>query len=259
MQHCTVLALALAGAALAACGEHGSPASAPTRQVRVAAASSLKPALTEIAGEFEIGRPRTRVTLTFGSSGSLYAQLTQRAPFDVFLSADTAYPARLAADGLAHEMQVFARGRLMLWESAEGFDLVRDGPAGLQNASVKHVAIANPETAPYGRAAKQALTSLGLWDALQPKLVIGENVEQVAQFLVSGAADAGFLPMSLLAGTDLGNAGGKLRIEDSAYEPIEHGLVVMASASDPALAAEFAAAVRDGRRLLERHGLFPPP
>lgn len=169
--------------------------------LRVAAASNLEPALEALIAEADLD-----LQVTYGSSGAFVQQLANGARFDVFLSADADFPRRVVAEGLADDGDLFpyALGRSVLW--------LRDGDpeAGLQvltRSDVRKVAIANPETAPYGRAAVAALRAAGVYDEVLPKLVIGENVAQAADFVVSGGADAGIVPRSIVRSPRLRDVG----------------------------------------------------
>src|SRR4051812_1080664 len=157
--------------------------------IRVAAASDLQYALPQLAC------PGVEARISYGSSGSFYAQITNGAPIDVYLSADIAYPRKLAAAKLTNRVFAYAVGRLVLWSSSIEVD---KGLRVLLDPAVRRVAIANPDHAPYGRAAVAALRSNNLYDRIQPKLVFGENVSQAAQFAESGNADAALLPLSLV-------------------------------------------------------------
>ena len=174
----------------------------------VAAASDLLTVLPEIVRGFERSRAAS-VTVSYGSSGSLFAQIQNGAPFDVFLSADVDYPRQLVTAGLADPatLQVYASGHLVLWARRDGpVDLAR-GLAALTDARVRFVAVANPKHAPYGRAAVAALQSARLYEALRGKLVMGESLAQTAQLVESGNADAGLLSLSLALGPTLGAEG----------------------------------------------------
>ena len=186
-----LLAVASAVAVLAAAPPallHGQA----SKRLTIAAASDLQAVLPAIVRDFERSAAAS-VTVSFGSSGSFFAQIQNGAPFDVFLSADVDYPKQLAAAGVADltTLQVYATGHLVLWTRRDtGIDLSR-GLAGLTDAHVRHVAIANPKYAPYGRAAVAALRTAGVYDAVQPKLVMGENISQAAQLVESGNAEVG--------------------------------------------------------------------
>lgn len=236
------------------------PASA--REVRVAAAADLKFALEEIVREFRAARPDVAVEVAYGSSGNFTSQIESGAPFDLFLSADVEYVRQLSAQGLTVPGSefVYAVGRLVLWiprasrlDGSQGLSVLR-GPA------VRTIAIANPRHAPYGRAAEAALRALGVYAEVQPKLVLGDNVAQAAQFVQSGAADAGIIALSLALAPALASEGRYFEVPASAYPRLEQGGVVLKAAKDPAAAR----ALRDfvledrGRAVLERWGFLAP-
>lgn len=235
--------------------------SARAGELGIAAASNLKWALDEVVLRFREQHPDTAVKVTYGASGSFYAQLSQRAPFDLFLSADTFYPQRLVADGLALDDGLFryATGRLALWvPPGSPLDLDSQGLEALLDPRVKRIALANPRHAPYGAAAVAALEAEGLHDRLQKHFVYGENVGQAAQFVQSRAADAGFIALSLALSPPL--AGGRHWVVPAGlHAPLEQGGVILRRARDPAAARAF----RDflmgerGRATLARFGYGP--
>src|SRR5262249_40754304 len=168
--------------------------------VRVAAAADLKFALDEAAAEFRSKNPGIAVTVTYGSSGTLYAQLTQEAPFDLFLSADIDYPRKLIEQRKAVKESEFlyAVGHLVVWvPNGSKLDVDALGIRAVADPAVRKVAVANPRTAPYGRAAESALKTLGVYDRVKDRLVFGENIAQTAQFVEFGAADVGLIALSL--------------------------------------------------------------
>jgi molybdate transport system substrate-binding protein len=194
----------------------------------IAAASDLQAVLPALAARFERESGHT-VRLTFGSSGNFYSQIQNGAPFDVFLSADIDYPRRLEAAGLAvrGSLVEYATGSLVVWVRNESrLDLARVLIA-LSSDDVRRIAIANPEHAPYGRAAVAALQNAKLYDRLRSKLVLGENVSQAAQFVQSGNADAGIIPLALARSPALGSIGRFATLSDSLYPPIEQGAVIL--------------------------------
>ncbi|MHB2020261.1 MAG: molybdate ABC transporter substrate-binding protein [Candidatus Xenobia bacterium] len=163
--------------------------------ITVAAAADLQPAMQAIVAGYEhdTGQP---VRVIYGASGTFYSQIENGAPFDLFFSADAEYPQRLVREGLLWSAERYASGHLVLWVSDQlGVDPAQ-GLAVLSN--VQHIAIANPQHAPYGRAAVAALQRAGLYGALQRRLVLGENVSQAAWFAASGNAQAALLPRSLV-------------------------------------------------------------
>lgn len=233
----------------------------PSQSVRVAAAADLKWALEAVLPAFEQAHPGIRVVVSYGSSGSFHAQLRQRAPFDLFLSADLAYAQDLADRGLAEPPFRYARGPLALWVRQDSpLDLQREGLRALADPRVRRIAIANPKHAPYGRAAEHALRTAGLLEQLRPKLVIGENVAQAAQFVQAGAADAGILALSLATAPVLRTQGRFLELPAQLAPPLEQGGTILAWARDPAAARAFRAFLTgaEGRRILARFGFKPP-
>jgi molybdate transport system substrate-binding protein len=231
--------------------------------VSVAAAANLKPALEPIARAFEAANPGAAVAATYGASGRFVAQLRSGAPFDLFLSADAEGPAAVAAAGLADGPPfTYAYGALVVWvPAASALDLEGRGLAALADPSVRRIAIANPELAPYGRAAVQALRSAGLYERLRGRLVTGQNAAQAAQFAQSGNAQAALLPRSLALAPPLASEGRHAVVPPESHEPIRQDGVVVKGARQAALAralAEFIAA-GPGREILERSGYAVPP
>jgi molybdate transport system substrate-binding protein len=231
--------------------------------LHVAAAANLKFALDEIEAAFEREHSSIRLELTYGSSGNFFAQLTQRAPFDLFLSADTSYPRRLVEQGLAQEEGYFAyaQGRIVVWvPSTSRLDLDARGMQALLDPSVRKIAIANPELAPYGQAAVAAMKSLGVHDGLADRLVLGENITQAGQFVESGAADAGIIALSLALAPQMKAKGRYWEIPRSAYEPIEQAGVVMSFSQNPAVAAQLRSFLTgpQGQGILARYGYAAP-
>lgn len=217
-------------------------------ELRIAAASDLKFALDEIIKAFE----GAEIKVTYGSSGNFFAQLQNRAPFDLYFSADVSYPRKLAEAGLALDTNVFIYGigRIVVWKPGA------DKP-NLNTLSVaKKIAIANPKHAPYGAAAVAALKSLKLYDAVEPKLVFGENVSQAAQFAQSGAADAGIIALSLALAPQMRAAGKYWEIPLEAYPKMEQGGIILNWTKEPATAEAFCDLVRSarGREILKRYG-----
>ena len=251
----------LAALAAAGCGAAADP---PARRgrVRIAAAADMNAVLGDVIARFG-GSHDVDVTVSYGSSGTFYAQLLNQAPFDMFLSADVAYPNQLAARGLTLPQSEFtyAIGRLVLWAPfASTIDVERDGLQALTHGSVAHVAIANPEHAPYGRAAVAAMQAAGVYDRARPKLVLGENVAQAMQFVQSGAADAGIVALSLARAPNLKGRGRLFEIPESTYPRLEQGGTILKWAAD----VDAARALRgfllsaDGKAILKQYGFFLP-
>lgn len=233
------------------------------RTLTIAAASDLKFALDELAKDFRAKNPDAELQVTYGSSGNFLAQISNGAPFDVFLSADVAYPRKLAEQGLVHESGVFlyAVGRLVVWVP-KGSPLAVEtlGLKALAEPSVRRIAIANPQHAPYGRAAEAALKSQGLYDSVKDRLVLGENIAQTAQFVQSGSADVGLIALALALAPAMKDEGRFSEVPLDAYPRLEQGGAVLQRAKDPALALRFREYLlgAEGKALLKRYGFFLP-
>jgi len=239
-----------------------SGAAAQSPALAVAAASDLQAVMPVLADRFERETSR-RVALTFGSSGNFYAQILNGAPFDLFFSADVDYPRRLEAAGLTEPgtLRPYAIGTLVLYAAARpGLDLAR-GLAALADPRVRRIAIANPEHAPYGRAAVAALTHEGLYDRLRPKLVLGENISQAAQFVQSGNAAAGLLALSLALTPALRARGSYVELPASLYPPIEQAAVVLNTSMRKDAARQFLALFdrADVAQTMKDAGFRAPP
>ena len=255
-------ALLLAGLASAPSAPAAEPA-ANVRRVRVAAAADLKFAFDEIAAAFHTANPSIEVVSTYGSSGNFFAQLSSAAPFDLYLSADVEYPRKLVAQGqgIADTQFQYAIGQIVVWvPTASPLDVEQAGGDVLLAPSVKKIAIANPQHAPYGRAAEAALKHLGLYDKVKDRLVLGENIAQTAQFVSSGAADVGIIALSLAVAPPMRDAGRFWRVPTDAYPPIEQGGVILKWATDRAAAEAVRAFMlgAQGRAVLERYGFRLP-
>jgi molybdate transport system substrate-binding protein len=248
-------------ASLSACGPSGrTPAGG--RRVRVAAAADLNVALGELITQFRAAHD-VDVTVSYGSSGTFYAQLLNQAPFDLFLSADLEYPRQLAARGLTvpDGEFLYGIGRLVVWvPNASPLDVQRDGIEALADPRVTHIAIANPQHAPYGRAAIAALRGSGLYDAVKSKIVNGENVAQAMQFAQSGAADAGVVALSLVLAPNAKDSGRWAEIPLRLYPRMEQGGTILKWAGDLESARALRAFVlgAEGRAVLKRYGFFLP-
>jgi molybdate transport system substrate-binding protein len=227
--------------------------------VRVAAASDLRFTMDEIVEAFRRERPAVDVLVTYGSSGNFYAQLSNRAPFDIFFSADVDYPRRLIRQGLtlADSEFLYGVGRLVVWVPRNSpIEVEKLGIQALLSPSVRRIAIANPRHAPYGRAAEAAMKSLGVFDQVKDRLVLGDSVMQTAQFVDSGGAEVGIISHSLALAPALRDKGRFWEAPIDAYPRQEQGGVILSWAKDrPA-----AEALRDfvlsegGRAILRRHG-----
>ena len=220
-------------------------------EVRVAVAANFSFAGREI-GELFADATGHEAVLSFGSSGQLYAQITQGAPFDVFLAADRSYPRRAVEDGhaVADSLFTYATGRLVLFSADPGRVA---GRVSLEEGEFTRLAIANPELAPYGAAAVEVLTVLGLADRLRPRLVRGNNVAQTYQFVITGNAELGFVALAQVIAHERGS---RWIVPSELHSPLAQDAVLLAHASDNEAAAAFLAFLR-GRAaaaVLERYG-----
>jgi len=232
-------------------------------ELNIAAAADLKFALDELVAEFRHAHPDIAITTTYGSSGNFYAQLRNRAPFDLYFSADIDYPRKLAEEGLALDDDVFlyAVGRIVVWvPSNSPIRVDALGIQALRAPSVRTIAIANPQHAPYGRAAVAAMQSLGVYASVAPRLVYGENIAQTAQFVESGAADIGIIALSLAIAPQLRDQGRYWEIPFDAYPRMEQGGMIMRWTREPSAARELKGFILNthGREVLRRYGFFLP-
>ena len=194
-------------------------------QFTVAAAANVKPAMEEIRTSFEKATG-TPVRVIYGASGKFAAQIRSGAPFDVFVSADVAFPDSVVKWGQAvGKPVVYARGTVVLWTSIADLDPAK-GPSILEDARIKKVAIADPKVAPYGREAVRALKSSGLEDKIRPKIVWGENLAQATQYAVTGAVEAAFSGKSF-ALEQLGKTGRWAELDSNLVAPIDQAMIVL--------------------------------
>jgi molybdate transport system substrate-binding protein len=249
----------LAVLALAAlCAGPGIAADVPA----IAVAANLNFAMPEIAAAFKQKTGR-EVKLAFGASGNFSRQIRAGAPFELFLSADEANVKVLADAGrTADAGRVYAIGRLALFApnaSAVGVDAALDGLAdAVRGGRAQRVAIANPELAPYGVAAREALRRKGLWEALQGRIVLGENVNQTAQFALAGGVDAAFIPYSIVVAPGFSGKGRAVLLPESLHDPIVQRMVLVKGAGETARQLFEFVLGPDGRAILERHGFGIP-
>ena len=241
----------------------GETRSGRTAKINVAAAADLRYAMPGLVAGFRSVHPEVEPAIVFGSSGNLYAQISNHAPFDVFMSADAGYPDKLISEkaALPETRFVYAMGSLVLWIPNE-FAPASDRPALslLKSDRFRKIAIANPRLAPYGRAAEAALKKEGVWDAVKDRIVLGENIAQTAQFLTTHAADAGLVSQSLALAEPLKSSGTAIQIPESDYPSIEQVAVVITASPQPETAKEFCNYIAGdaGRTILRSNGLRPP-
>jgi len=249
-------------ALLASCGGEAS-GSQPGGEadIRIAAAADLRFALEDLIAAYGADHPDVGVVASYGSSGTFFSQLQNEAPFDLFLSADMAYPEQLEQDGLTLPDTLFgyAVGRIVVWVRDDSDIDVEDlGMEALLHPSVRKIAIADPEHAPYGRAAVAAMRSYGIYDEAQDELVLGENVSQAAQFVQAGGADIGIIALSLALAP--GAEGRSWEIPPERYPTILQGGVTMRWARDPEAVQGFVTFMlgEEGREILEDYGFTMP-
>ncbi len=203
--------------------------------LNVAVAANLQYVFTELASAFTKSSG-IEVKPSFGASGKFYTQITQGAPFQVFLSADMDFPQKLQEAGQTLDNpKPYALGSLVVWTTRD--IKIENWQKLVNDPSVSHIAVANPQTAPYGREAIHALTTFKLADAAKPKLVYGDNIGQATQFIVTGAADFGFTAKSLVLAPDAKGKGKWVDVPASAYTPIEQGAALLKYAKDHDLAS----------------------
>ncbi len=228
-------------------------------KITIAAAADLKFAMEEIVAVFKQANPADQVETIYGSSGKFHTQIQQGAPFDLFFSADIAYPRMLEKEGLAaSEPKSYAFGRLVLWSASR--DASKLTIADLADPAIKKIAIANPKHAPYGKRAEEALRSAGLWDKVEPRLVMGENIAQTAQYVQTGNADIGIIALSLALNKELASKGGYALIPDNLHQPLEQGYIITTQAAGNPLAKKFADYMGspEARRVMVRYGFVLP-
>jgi molybdate transport system substrate-binding protein len=233
-------------------------AEAAGREINVAAAADLSAALQEVAADYE-KHTGVVVKLSFGASGALTQQIQNGAPFDVFFSADMDYPRQLIAGGQAESATLYRYGvgRLVLWVPKDSpLDVEHEGMDVLLDPSATKIAIANPQHAPYGRAAVAALQHYGLYEKVSPRLVLGENVSQAAQFVESGNAQAGFVALAHAVAPAMQGKGKYWVVPAEAYPPLDQGVVLISPSRHWLDAAAFLKYVKTAEvaAVLRRYG-----
>ena len=228
----------------------------------VAAAADLKFAVEEVAVRFEKDT-RQKLKLVFGSSGNFYSQIQQGAPFHLYMSADEAFVFKLADAGKTVDRgRLYAFGRIGIIVP-HGSSLKADGEfkdlaAALKDGRLQKFAIANPEHAPYGARAKEALQHAGLWDAIQPKLVLGENIAQTAQFATSGSTQGGVIALSLAKAPEVAKLGQFALIPESWHDPLRQRMVLVKGAPPEAKAFYDYISTPAAQAIMSRYGFSMP-
>jgi len=196
------------------------------QKVNVAAAANLRYVLEEIKTAYVKQNPKAKVNLTFGASGMLVQQIMNGASFDFFMAADNEFPLKLKDKGLTSGvMSTYAFGKLAIYSIT--LDVEKRGLEALKDPSVKKIAIANPETAPYGERSMELLKSLKLYESLKSKIVLGENISQTAQFAFTGNAEIGFIALSLALAPEMTGKGTYYVIPQNQYKPIEQACILI--------------------------------
>lgn len=227
------------------------------QSLNIAAAADLRFALDEIVVLFKRADPAAQIETSYGSSGQFSTQIRQGAPYDMFFSADSDYPRALKAEGYsASEVQTYGIGRLVLWASSRNIATLT--LQDLRDPGIRKIAIANPQHAPYGKRAEQALKAAGVWEELKPKLVYGENIAQAAQYVQSGNAQVGIIALSQALSPELG--GSHALIPDRLYQPLVQGFIITRHGGANPLAREFALFIagKEAREVMSRYGFALP-
>lgn len=238
------------------------PANAAGREINVAAAADLSAALQEVATNYQ-KRTGVAVKLSFGSSGALTQQIQNGAPFDVFFSADLEYPRQLIAGGQAESATLYryAVGQLVLWVPKDSsLDVEHKGMDVLLDPAVNKISVANPQHAPYGRAAIAALRHYGLYEKVGDRLVLGENVSQAAQFVESGNAQVGFVALAHARAPAMQGKGKYWMVPAGAYPPLDQGVVLISRSPHRQDAVAFLEYVKTAEvaELLRKYGFSLP-
>ena len=230
----------------------GRPSQSDT--LTIATAANMQFAMKELVDRFSAATGIT-CNLTISSSGKLTAQIREGAPFDLFVSADMKYPETLHREGLAEKPpKVYAYGKLVLWTLS---DTLEPALPGLTDPAVRHIAVANPETAPYGAAAVEVLRHYGLYESVQEKLVFGESIAQTNQFIVSRAAEIGFTAMAAVRSPEMQGKGRWKEVDADTYAPIAQGVLLLKGVSrkqEGALAFYEYLSSAEAAGILEKYG-----
>jgi molybdate transport system substrate-binding protein len=238
------------------------PRPAAAQDITIAAASDLTFAMGDLIQGFEKASGH-HAKLSSGSSGSLFAQIQSGAPFDLFFSADADYPRQLEAAGLTEPgtLYVYAIGKIVLWVRNDSPINVSKGWPALMDPAAKKIAIANPQVAPYGRAAEAALRKAGIYDRVASRLVLGENISQTSQFVDSGNAEIGVLSLAFASAATVRSRGRWWLVPEDSYPALEQAAVVVRSSQNKEISKAFLAYVRsaEGQSILRRNGFSEAP
>ena len=208
--------------------------------ITVAAAADLQFAMQDVAAKFqkETGK---EVKLIYGSSGNFFQQLQNGAPFDMFFSANLDYAKKLESAGLTEpgSYYAYAKGKIVVWVLKDSTLDVSSGLHSLLNPSIRKIAVADPQHAPYGQAAVAAMQKEGIYDNIKDKFVLGENISQTASFVVSGSADVGIVALSLVLSPNMRDKGRFVEVSAADYPPIEQACVILKSSKNKETAKQF--------------------
>jgi molybdate transport system substrate-binding protein len=210
------------------------------QEITVAAAADLQFAMQDVAGRFQKETGKT-IKVTYGSSGNFFQQIQNGAPFDIFFSANLDYAKKLDEAGLTEpgSYYPYAKGKIVIWVRNESKLDLNSGMQALLDPSVKKIAVANPEHAPYGQAAVAAMQNDKVYDKVKDKFVLGENISQTASFVVSGAADVGIVALSLALSPNMKDKGRYVEVPTGEYPAIEQACVILASSKNKETARQF--------------------
>lgn len=235
---------------------------AQDRLLTVFGAADLRYALDQVVTAFKQIHPSANIETIYGSSGKAYAQIRNGAPYDLYFSANIDYPERLLRDGYGiGEAKLYAIGRVVLWQRRGGKLDLSKGVELLRDPSIRRVAIANPEHAPYGVAGMETLKTHGIWQEIQPRLVMGENISQTAHFAATGAADVGIIAYSLALAPELKEKGEHFVLIDATdHNPLRQGYMITNHGAGHPLSKPFSAFVEStqGKDILKQYGFEVP-
>jgi molybdate transport system substrate-binding protein len=215
------------------------------QEITVAAAADLQFAMQDVAARFQKETGKT-VKLTYGSSGNFFQQIQNGAPFDVFFSANLDYAKKLDAAGLTEpgSYYPYAKGKIVIWVRNDSKLDLSSGMQALLDPSIKKIAVANPEHAPYGQAAVAAMQNVKIYEKVKDKFVLGENISQTASFVVSGGADVGIVALALALSPNMKDKGRYVEVPAGEYPPIEQACVILASSKNKETARQFLAFIK---------------
>jgi molybdate transport system substrate-binding protein len=215
------------------------------QEITVAAASDLQFAMQDVAARFEKETGKT-AKLIYGSSGNFFQQIQNGAPFDMFFSANLDYPKKLEAAGLIEpgSFYGYAKGKIVIWVPQQSKLDLSSGMQALLDPSIKKIAVANPQHAPYGQAAVAAMQKENIYEKVKDKLVLGENISQTASFVVSGSADVGIVALSLALSPNMKDKGRYAEVPGDEYPPIEQACIIVGSSKNKEIARQFLSFVK---------------